>query len=325
VRDTSLGTTMRASLTSLGGEPNSHCDAPCISGDGRFVAYVSGATNLIAGDTNAVDDVFRYDRNTSAVVRASLNSLGVQANLSSSSPSLSLDGRIVIYRSNATNLVLTDLNAQPDIFRRDALLAQTTLVSLDSAGLQANSYSYCGGYGSSVSSDGRYVTFYGDATNLVAGDTNSDWDIFVRDTLATGRTPVVAYCIAKLNSAGCLPSIGSAGLPSISGASTFFITATGVINQKSGIFFWGPGQAVLPFYGGILCVSGVVRTPLQSSGGAAAGNDCSGTYTFNFSPAYMSAHGLVAGNPVNGQYWSRDPADPFTVGLTDAIHFAICP
>jgi hypothetical protein len=103
------------------------------------------------------------------------------------------------------------------------------------------------------------------------------------------------------------------------------VTATGVINQKSGIFFWGHLPSAVPFYGGTLCVSGVVRTPLQSSGGSAAGNDCTGVYSYAFSPGYMNAHGLVSGSNVYGQYWSRDPLDPQTIGLTDALHFTVCP
>jgi hypothetical protein len=278
------------------------------------------------GDTNAVADIFRFDRNTSAVVRASLSSLGVQANGSSSNSSLSLDGRYIVFRSNGSNLVANDLNAQPDIFRRDATSAQTVLVTLDSSGAQTNSYSYCGGYGNVVSGDGRYVTYYGDATNLVAGDTNSDWDVFVRDTLATPCPPVVAYCVAKVNSAGCLPSISSAGLPSAGGSSQFFATATSVINQKSGIFFWGTGATAIPFYGGTLCVtSPIVRTPVQNSGGSPAGNFCTGSYSFHFGSAYIASHGLSAGTNIYGQFWSRDPMIASTIGLTDAIQFGICP
>lgn len=325
VRDRTMGTTTRASLTTAGAQANADCDSPCISGNGTFVGYTSSATNIVGGDTNAVADIFRFDRTSSAVVRASLNSLGVQANASSSSSSLSIDGRYMVLRSNATNLVTSDFNAQPDIFRRDMQLATTTLASLDTAGNQANSYSYCGGYGPSISSDGRYVTFYGDPTNLVAGDTNGDWDIFVRDTLAT-CPPVVAYCVAKINSAGCVPSVSSAGVPTISNSSTFFVTAHNVLNQKLGHLFWGQAPAALPFYGGTKCVAApTVRTPNQNSGGSLAGNDCTGAYSFQFDNNYMLAQGLSAGDAIYGQFWSRDPADAKTVGLTDGLSFTICP
>lgn len=325
VRDRTLSTTTRVSLTVGGAQANDYCDSPCISGDGRYVGYTSSATNLVGGDTNAVADIFRFDRNTSAVVRASLSSVGVQGNASSSSSSLSLDGRYMVLRSNASNLVASDLNAQPDIFRRDMLLSTTALASLDTAGNQANSYSYCGGYGPSLSSDGRYVVFYGDATNLVAGDTNSDWDIFLRDTLAI-CPPVVAYCVAKINSAGCVPSVSSAGVPTISNSSTFFVTAHSVLNQKLGHMFWGQTPSALPFYGGTKCVAApTLRTPNQNSGGSAAGNDCTGAYSFQFDNNYMLAQGLTAGDAIYCQFWSRDPADPKTVGLTDGLSFTICP
>jgi hypothetical protein len=312
-------------LTIVGGQANDDCDGPCISGNGTFVGYTSGATNLVAGDTNAVDDVFRFDRSASTVVRASLSSAGVQGNASSSSSSLSLDGRYMVYRSNATNLVAADLNAQPDVFRRDMLLSSTGLSSLDTAGNQANSYSYCGGYGPSVSSDGRYVAFYGASTNLVAGDTNGNWDIFVRDAIGV-CPPVTAFCVAKINSAGCVPSVSSAGLPTISNSSTFFVTAHSVINQKLGHLFWGFTAAAIPFYGGTKCVAAPTqRTPNQNSGGSAAGNDCTGAYSFQFENAYMAAHGLMAGDTIYGQFWSRDPLDAKTVGLTDGLSFTICP
>jgi len=106
-----------------------------------------------------------------------------------------------------------------------------------------------------------------------------------------------------------------------------FVTAENVLNQKSGFLFWGHSQTAVPFYGGVMCVAlPRFRTPVQTSGGSATGSDCSGFYSFAFDSAYMASQGLVAGDVVNAQYWSRDPGflPPDNVGLTDALNFTIC-
>jgi Tol biopolymer transport system component len=328
VRDRTGGTTARVSMTYLNGQANNLCDTPSISGNGRYVSYQSTATNLVPGDTNALRDVFRFDRNTSSVLRISLSTAGAQGDGNSDSASMSSDGRYVLFHSAATNFVAGDLNGQPDVFRRDALLSQTLLISADPTGNPANSYSSCGGYGNSISDDGRFAAFYGNATNLVVADTNADWDVFLRDTLPIPCPPITSYCIAKVNSQGCIPVIGASGLPSASGQSVLFITALEVLNNKSGLFFWGRTQTALPFLGGLLCTAPpITRTTGQSSGGNAGPLDCSGTYSFAFNSGYIGAHGLSLGDTVYGQFWSRDQgfAAPNNAGLTDAICFTICP
>jgi probable HAF family extracellular repeat protein len=150
--------------------------------------------------------------------------------------------------------------------------------------------------------------------------------------LATGPGAGTVYCTAKVNSLGCTPVIVSTGIASASAASGFTIGAADVRNQKSGIFFYGTnGQQAVAFQGGTLCVKPPLkRTPIQSSGGAAApANDCSGTYGVDFN-AYMASGvdpNLVAGVAVDGQFWSRDTgfAPPNASGLTAAIHFVIQP
>ncbi len=136
---------------------------------------------------------------------------------------------------------------------------------------------------------------------------------------------VTTYCTSKLNSAGCLPLIGSIGSPSLS-SGTFAVTCTRVINQRFGHLFWGFGSSATPFQGGFKCVANPTRrTPSHSSGGATSGIDCSGAYSFNFSTAYMNANGLDAGEVVYSQWWMRDPGSPSTTGLSNALSFTICP
>ncbi len=177
VRDRLLGTTERVSVATGGAQANEHSEDPSISADGRFVAFWSNATNLIAGDTNGASDIFVRDRQQATTERASVDSNGSQAIGGSSGPSISSDGRFVVFWSGATNLVSGDWNAFPDVFIRDRQFGKTQRVSLDSGGAQADNSSYV----PSVSADGRFVAFTSDASNLVAGDTNADADVFLRD------------------------------------------------------------------------------------------------------------------------------------------------
>ncbi len=134
------------------------------------------------------------------------------------------------------------------------------------------------------------------------------------------------YCSAKVNSQGCLPAISYEGLPSASIANNFRVKASNVINQKIGLLLWGRGPLNLPFFGGTLCVGAPQRrTTPQSSAGSLGAPDCSGEYSFHFSQAYMVAESILPGDQIYAQYWSRDTADAFGVGLTDALSFRVVP
>jgi len=180
------------SVDSAGNQGNSNSDRPFISPDGRFVVFQSRASNIVPGDTNSSRDVFVRDRLTNTTTRVSVDSAGNQGNSNAGIPSISPDGRFVVFDSLASNIVPGDTNNTDDIFVRDTLTNTTTRVSLDSAGNQGNSNSYS----PSLSDDGRFVAFFSDASNLVPGDTNISRDIFVRDTLTNTTTRV------SLDSAG---------------------------------------------------------------------------------------------------------------------------
>jgi len=184
----SAGSTTRVSVDSADRQANGPSSAAAISADGRFVAFESDATNLVAGDTNGLTDIFVHDLVARTTTRVSVDSLGRQANGPSFNPSISSDGRFVAFESSATNLVTGDTNGLPDIFVRDLLTGKTTRASVDSLGRQANGPSYI----AAISADGRFVAFESDATNLVMGDTNGKRDVFVYDmaTRATTRVSV---------------------------------------------------------------------------------------------------------------------------------------
>jgi len=156
-----------------------------MSPNGRFVAFESEASNLVTGDTNGVVDIFVHDLQTGMTRRASVNSAGTQAESACYHPSLSDDGRLVAFETNASNLVSGDTNGVIDIFVHDFQTGATRRASVDSAGNQT--VTYHSGW-PSLSADGRLVAFESYATNLVSGDAVDTFaDIFLHD-LQTGTT-----------------------------------------------------------------------------------------------------------------------------------------
>ena len=171
------GSTERISLGLDGAQGNGPSFEPAISADGRFVAFQSEATNLVPGDSNSAPDVFVRDRRTGRTSRVSVRSDGAQANGPSAIPSISADGRFVTFYSDATNLVSGDTNDQGDVFVHDRQTGTTRRVSVGPNGTQGDVSSQT----SAISADGHFVAFWSLATNLVPGDTNDQWDVFLRD------------------------------------------------------------------------------------------------------------------------------------------------
>jgi Tol biopolymer transport system component len=223
VRDRLTNTTTRLSVDSAGNQGNSRSTSPSISADGRFVAFDSGASNIVPGDTNNSFDIFVRDRLTNTTTLVSVDSAGNQGNSGSGTPSISADGRFVAFISNASNLVPGDTNDDTDIFVRDRLTNTTTRLSVDSAGNQGNGNSY----NPSISANGRFVAFDSVASNIVPGDTNNSFDIFVRDTLTNTTTGV------SVDSAGNPGNIIS-GSPSISADGRFVAFTSNASNLVPG-------------------------------------------------------------------------------------------
>ncbi|MCB0106379.1 MAG: carbohydrate binding domain-containing protein, partial [Caldilineaceae bacterium] len=180
VRDLQTGITTRLAA---GDQPNgvSGIDGQCLSGDGRYIAFDSEASNLVANDRNGRRDTFLYDQQSRQITRVSLASDGTESNGSRwlYPPTISRDGRMIGFESYATNLVPGDTNQRIDIFVHDRDIHQTTGASLSSWGEQGNQDSLNG----LIAGDGRFVAFESDATNLVFADRNGVRDIFVHDRL----------------------------------------------------------------------------------------------------------------------------------------------
>jgi Tol biopolymer transport system component len=187
LHDRRTGKTIRVSVRSDGKQAggdrtNTGSNAPAISADGRFVAFHSLDTNLVASDTNRTADIFVRDLKLHRTARVSVSSAEKQANGESlGGLTISADGRFVAFTSLASNLVPGDANDITDVFLRDLRTGTTTLVSRGIGGVQGNDASAVGGAGSGLElSNTRVLAFSSWAGNFVPGDTNGRADAFVR-------------------------------------------------------------------------------------------------------------------------------------------------
>jgi hypothetical protein len=203
VHDRWTGSTERASVASSGAQGNGDAGWASVSDDGRFVAFYSGASNLITGDTNGALDVFVRDRLSGTTELVNVPIGGPQFNAQTWGGSISGDGRYVAFVSAASNLIAGDTNNVWDAFIRDRHLGTTECVSVDQNGFPANATSFP----PFISADGRFVSFSSGASNIVPGVTTGG--IFVRD-LRAGATEY-----ASPSTAGVLPN-GACELSSIS-------------------------------------------------------------------------------------------------------------
>ena len=197
VHDNGSGVTTRVSVSNSDRQANGPSAFAAISADGRHVAFSSSASNLVRGDTNRISDVFVRDLASGKTSRVTVAGRGAQARCKvsyceSTEPALSAHGRYVAFESSATNLVPGDTNRLADVFVRDRRTGRTERVSVDSHGRQGGRDRTLNGSNAPViSADGRFVAFHSADSNLVRGDTNRTFDIFLRDR-KTHRTTRVS-------------------------------------------------------------------------------------------------------------------------------------
>ena len=184
------GRTTLVSVDTTGAPANRASFHSSISGDGRFVAFMSLSPYIVANDTNMVEDVFVRDRLLETTVRVSVDSTGAEANARSLGPEISGDGRYVTFISFATNLVANDMNGRDDVFRHDLVTGETILVSVSSTGVQQNAALVDEQV--AISHDGDRVVFTSEATNLVALPVTPGMSqVYVRE-VSTGTTRLVS-------------------------------------------------------------------------------------------------------------------------------------
>jgi Tol biopolymer transport system component len=213
VHDRQTGQTTRVSVASDGTQGNRGSGSPAVSADGRFVAFMSWADNLVPDDTSWLSDTFVYDQQTGQTTRVSVASDGTEGNGISYAPAISADGRFVAFLSYASNLVPGDTNEVWDTFVHDRQTGQTNRVSIASDGTQGDDTIHSG-TSPAMSADGRFVAFTSRASTLVPGDTNGYLDVFVHDS-QTGQTTRAS--VASNGSEGDRPS----GWPTISADGRF--------------------------------------------------------------------------------------------------------
>ena len=296
VRDLQTGGTTLASVDSAGIQANDASYEPAVSADAHFVAFRSAASNLVPGDTNGVADIFVRDTQAGTTERVSVDSAGNAAAASSYAPSTSDDGQYVAFSSAATNLVPADTNGRSDIFVRDRQAGTTTRVSLSSSGSQVNGHSY----DAAVSGDGSFVAFRSLASNLVSGDTNGAYDVFLHDRMS-GATDLMSG-----DSTGAEGNALS-GSPALSADGSFVAfrslasnLVSGDTNVAADVFLRDRGTGT------------VVRVSVDGGGGQA-----NGASDFpSVSAAGITAFDSAAANLVSGD--TNGATDSFVHQLGDA-------
>ena len=255
VHDRVTTMTIRISVGPGGIQSDDKSDRPSISATGRYVAFYSDATNLIAIDTNGMRDIFVHDRDpdengvfdegNGVATLASVSSFGVRGNGDSTRPSISADGRHVAFHTEASNLVDGDSNGFDDVLVHDRDTGVTVRVSADSSGAQATDGD---SDRPSISGDGRFVAFYSDAGNLVDTDEppfdplkcpacSGVRDIFVRDrdpdengVLDEGNGTTTRVSLSSTGE----PGNGTSTRPAISGDGRYVAFASSATNLTSG-------------------------------------------------------------------------------------------
>ncbi|MFO0984628.1 MAG: hypothetical protein U1E76_23375 [Planctomycetota bacterium] len=270
VHDLLSGTTLRASVNQAGDEANGGSYCPAISGDGRFVAFSSEASNLIGGDKNHLADVFVHDRDYdqngvfdepfgTMTVRASAAAGGDEADGASEAPAISADGRYVTFESAASNLVVNDDNQCKDVFVRDLRTGLTSCASVSALGAAGNAASL----EAAVSGNGRVIAFTSYASNLVDGDGNAAKEVFVDDriTVLLHGTPQYQSPVDFLvsNATGEQGNIAIVML-SASGTSGFTVPDGRTVPLT---FDWCTqlGLELMPFLSAVIDAEGAAATP----------------------------------------------------------------
>lgn len=265
-RDRLTGATRLISTDSAGAEGNGDSFAPAISADGLTVAFESYATNLVAGDTNGVRDVFVWSAAggvlPTGVQRVNVGAGGAQANGESFEPAVSGDGRVVAFSTSASNLTTgVSGTSTVNVVRRDLDAGTNTLISANASNVGV------GGRAPALSEDGNRLAFWSFSSQIVAGDNNGLWDIFVyqRDN-GTVRRVSLTETGGERDQGN--ESTSRVVAPAISGNGRFVAYATTATNVVAGDTNAAQDVFVVDLDAGL-----VVRRASVGSGGAQANGD----------------------------------------------------
>ena len=198
VRNRGPQTTEIVSLAADGAQGNGPSLNPSSDLSGNLVAFQSLASNLVAGDTNNLSDIFLRDRVAATTERICDS---IQGNGSSFAPAVSADGFVVAFTSAANNLVPGDTNGKLDVFTCDRRSGAIEIISVSSAGVLGNGDSIL----PAISFDGRFVAYKSLASNLVPNDHNNTVDVFVRDRAQAFTERVSVNFFGGDANEGCFP------------------------------------------------------------------------------------------------------------------------
>jgi Tol biopolymer transport system component len=231
VHDRTRGTTSRISVADGGTQANGPSGGASISGNGRYVAFSSTASTLMAGDTNAVADVFVHDLVAGTTVRVNVTDEDEETAGGARLGGVADGGQVAFWSDGAT-FVPDDTNDAADVFLRDTIAGTTSRVSVDSSGRQTDGDSTA----ASITPDGRHVVFVSEATDLVPEDSNDVSDVFVRD-LGAGRTSRVSVGPGEVQASG---ASGPAAISADGRQVTFISSAADLVpgdtNGSSDVF-----------------------------------------------------------------------------------------
>ena len=176
IHDRETGQTSLVSFDAAGTRGAGFSGQPSVSADGRVVAFASGASDIVPGDTNDYADIFVRDRQTGKTARVSVNSNGDETFAESYDPAIAADGRVVAFWSYAADLTGDDTGGRANVFVHDRQTKTTEMVSVALGGSPDGDSTQ-----PRLSGDGRLVVFESTAANLVAQDDNAASDVFIRD------------------------------------------------------------------------------------------------------------------------------------------------
>ena len=292
LRDRVAGSTERISVNTSGGEPDNWSSNPSVSADGRYVVFDSGATDLVSpSDSLSHGDVFLRDRVSGTTERVSVkyNTSAGEPDGYSSNPSVSADGRYVVFQSSATDLVNpSDSLSQTDIFLRDRVVGSTERISVNTNGGEPNNYSSQ----SSISANGRYIVYLSFASDLVDNDNNGQNDVFIYDRILQ-TTERVNVNDAGEEANGQTSTYGGAALSSDGRYVAFTSSATNLVENDN--------NAAPDVFRRDRKIGKVIRNSVNTNG-----EEVSGASPYNVE---MSANGrfIVFGSTANDLVEPNDP------------------
>jgi Tol biopolymer transport system component len=319
VRDNSTGAIERVSVSSTGAQVDTgfNCDAPAISGDGRYVAFQSDGAGLVPNDTSTNSDVFVRDRVLGTTERVSVGSdgetpIGNGTEFGNSlDPAISADGRFVAFTSASRNLIPGRQIFETHVYVRDRATGTTEIVSERPDGETTNGPAAQ----PSLSADGRYVAFVSFSEGLVPGDDNLGPDVFVRDRV-TGTTEAVS-----VSSAGALPQYLSgrpqSQQPSISADGRYVAFSSSARDLVPGDDFDDYDVFIRDRVAGTTRMASVTPSGEQAFGGDSAGPSISADgkfVAFHSSAGNLSPGGGFGTSDIIVYDVERNVTKPITLG-----------